>query len=148
LKILLKAGANVNGLPGKHEGRTAIEGAAEHGRLDMVRYLLEAGADIKGRTNMNNRRTVYRAWKEGHRTVVRMIQDWKREKYGHEDCENVEFIMESMTYDELGFESAAARVEVENWEREYLEEVMDTIEHLQFCFNYSKARLRLPLHIT
>jgi ankyrin repeat protein len=108
----------VNDLPGKHEGRTAIEGAAEHGRLDMVRYLLEAGADIKARANQNYRRTVYRAWTEGHRTVVRMIQDWKRENYGQEDCEDVEVILESMTYDELKFESAAAKAEVEKLERE------------------------------
>jgi ankyrin repeat protein len=109
LKILLKVGANVNDLPGKHEGRTAIEGAAEHGRLDMVRYLLEAGADIKGRTNKNYRRTVYRAWKVGHRTVVRTIQDWKRENYEQEDCEDVEVILESTTYDELVYESAVGR---------------------------------------
>jgi ankyrin repeat protein len=115
LKILLKVGANMNDLPGKKEGRAAIEGAAEHGRLDMVRYLLEAGADIKGRTNKNYRRTVYRAWAEGHRTVVRMIQNWKRENYGQEDCEDFEVILESMTDDELKFESAAARVE---WESE------------------------------
>jgi hypothetical protein len=116
LKVLLKAGANVNDLPGKYEGRTAIEGAAEHGRLDMVRYLLEAGADIKGRTNQNHRRTVCRAWREGNRTVVRMIQDWKREKYGPEDCEDVEVILESITDDELTYESAAAKAEVMEWE--------------------------------
>jgi ankyrin repeat protein len=143
VKMLLKAGANVNGLAGKFDGRTAIEGAAEHGRLDMVLYLLEAGADIKGRTNRNYRRTVYRAWKEGHRTVVRMIQDWKREKYGHEDCEDVEVILESMTYDELAFESAASIVEAEKWAREHAEEVLDDIEHEQRVFNRRRARLGL-----
>jgi ankyrin repeat protein len=115
LNVLLKAGAGVNEPPGKHDGRTAIEGAAEHGRLNMVRYLLEAGAEIAGRSNKNYRRTVYRAWKEGHRTVVRLIQEWKKDIYGQDDCESVEFIMASMTYDELFFDSAAAKVEFEDW---------------------------------
>jgi hypothetical protein len=32
--MLLKARAEVNGEPAKIEGRTALDGAAEHGRLD------------------------------------------------------------------------------------------------------------------
>ncbi|KAK1999201.1 ankyrin [Colletotrichum falcatum] len=43
-QILLDHGADVNAAPGAEEGRTAIEGAAEHGRLDMVRFLIGAGA--------------------------------------------------------------------------------------------------------
>ncbi|KAK2051780.1 hypothetical protein LY76DRAFT_470800, partial [Colletotrichum caudatum] len=41
---LLERGADVNAPPAAEEGRTAIEGAAEHGRLDMVRFLISAGA--------------------------------------------------------------------------------------------------------
>jgi ankyrin repeat protein len=98
LKLLLQAGANVNDSPGKYNGRTAIEAAAEHGRLNMVRYLLEAGADVRGSMNTNYRRTIYRAWEEGHRTLVRMVQDWKQEKYGQDDCELTEVILDSMTF--------------------------------------------------
>jgi hypothetical protein len=47
-----------------------------------------------------------------------MIQDWKRENYGQEDCEDVEVILESMTGDELRFESAAVKAGVEKLERE------------------------------
>lgn len=115
LNILLKAGARINEPAGQYEGRTAIEGAAEHGRLNMVRYLLEAGADIRGRRNKNYRRTVWRAWESGHRTVVCMIQEWKGEKYGQKDCEDIESILESMTFDELAFESVAAKADFENW---------------------------------
>ncbi|UPK95080.1 hypothetical protein LCI18_006015 [Fusarium solani-melongenae] len=41
---LIRKSADVNGAPSFVEGRYAIEGAAEHGRLDMVWFLLNAGA--------------------------------------------------------------------------------------------------------
>lgn len=103
LNILLKHGADINAPPGCYEGRSAIEGAAELGRLDMTRYLLELGADMKGRGNRNYRRTIYRTWKNGHRTLVHMIQDWKSKNYGTDDCERPEVVVESMTADELDF---------------------------------------------
>lgn len=74
LNILLQAGADINAPLSSWEGRTAIEGAAENGRLDTVSCLLEAGADIQGKLNTNYRRTVYRAWKHGHRFWL----DWCR----------------------------------------------------------------------
>jgi hypothetical protein len=75
--------------------------------------LLEAGADIKGRTNRNYRRTIYRAWKEGHRALAQMVQNWKRHTYGDEDCEDIEVIVQSVTEDELNFASPAAKLEYE-----------------------------------
>jgi hypothetical protein len=62
-----------------------------------------------------------------------MIQDWKWENYGQEDCENVQVILESMTYDELAFESIAARIEAEEWEKTV--DVMDSIENGQSRFD-------------
>jgi hypothetical protein len=115
LNMLLKAGASINEPPGKCEGRTAIEGAPEHGRLNMVSYLLEAGADVKGRENQNYRRTIFRACDEGHRTLARMVQDWKRRRYGDDDCEDIEVILESITPDELHYESSAAKLEYLEW---------------------------------
>jgi ankyrin repeat protein len=44
-KLLLDKGADANVAPSLVEGRYAIEGAAEHGRLDMVQLLLNAGAE-------------------------------------------------------------------------------------------------------
>ncbi|KAH7127149.1 hypothetical protein B0J11DRAFT_605169 [Dendryphion nanum] len=121
LNVLLQYGVDINERPGKHEGRTAIEGSAEHGRLDMVSYLLEAGADIQGKTNTNYRRTLYRAWQKGHYTIVRMIQDWKYARYGAEDCESIETIMETMTRNELEFESSTAKLEFEKWLEDFYE---------------------------
>jgi hypothetical protein len=144
LKILLQAGANVNDPPGNYDGRTAIEGAAEHGRLNMVRYLLEAGAHIRGSMNTNYRRTIYRAWEEGHRTLVRMVQEWKQEKYGQDDCELTEVILDSMTFNELAFESPAARAEVEEWEATTgREDRWDTSGIRERYWNENKAKSEL-----
>jgi ankyrin repeat protein len=45
---LIQRGANVNAAPLGENGRTALEGAAEHGRLDMVQLLLNLEADTRG----------------------------------------------------------------------------------------------------
>ncbi|PSN65745.1 ankyrin [Corynespora cassiicola Philippines] len=90
---LIKAGAYINASPAKYCGRSALEGAAEHGRLDMVRYLLEAGADVKGKSNQNYKRAVFRAWYQGHCTVAKVIQDFKIERYGVDDVEDIRVIM-------------------------------------------------------
>jgi len=115
LNTLLKLGMDINEPPGDHEGRTAIEGAAEHGRLDMVCYLLQAGADVKGKSNKNYQRTVFRAWSQGYRAIVQVIQDWKLQQYGRDDCEAVDTIVETMTRDELDYESPAAKIRYSNW---------------------------------
>ncbi|KAH7397229.1 hypothetical protein BKA66DRAFT_546280 [Pyrenochaeta sp. MPI-SDFR-AT-0127] len=99
--LLLQAGADINAKPAQYGGRTAIEGAAEWGRLDMTYYLLELGADIQGRENQTYRRAIHRAWNNGHHTLARMIQDWKKKKYGIEDCEDIERIMKTVSKYEL-----------------------------------------------
>ncbi|CAI6253555.1 unnamed protein product [Periconia digitata] len=108
LIILLKLGVNINEPPGDHEGRTAIEGAAENGRLTMVEYLLQAGANVEGKTNPNYRRSVYRAWCNGHRTIANMIQNWKVERYGTDDCESIETILKTVTRYELEYADSDA----------------------------------------
>ena len=94
LDLLLKAVADINAPPAACEGRSAIEATAESGRLDMVNYLLQAGADIKGKSNKNYKRTVYRAWKHNHFALAHMIQRWKTERYGPEDCEPIGTILQ------------------------------------------------------
>jgi ankyrin repeat protein len=145
LRTLLKLGANINESPGHYDGRTAIEGAAEHGRLNMVSYLLAAGADVRGKQNKNYRRTIYRAWKEGHGTVVRVIQEWKTEKYGQDDCEDARHILESMTFDELFFKSTEAKAEYVEWERlrfpEVSQDVGDWFKWQRKFFQEDRARL-------
>jgi ankyrin repeat protein len=103
LDLLLQAGGDLNAPPGEDDGRTALEGAAEWGRVDMTSYLLSQGADVKGRNNKNYRRAIYRAWEIGHRVLAKMIRAWKAEHYGEDDCDAIEYIIESMTDEELGY---------------------------------------------
>jgi ankyrin repeat protein len=102
LDLLLKAGGDINAPPCV-DGRSALEGAAEHGRLDMTSHLLSLGVDIQGHSNKNYRRSIYRAWKEGHRVLANMIQDWKRDHYGEDDVDTIDNIMASVTEDEVKF---------------------------------------------
>jgi ankyrin repeat protein len=46
LGILLKAGADVNALPGKESGLTASQAAAKGGHETALGILLKAGADV------------------------------------------------------------------------------------------------------
>lgn len=48
-------GANVNEAPGKRNGHTALQGAASHGSLSVVEFLLDNGADV----NALNGRSLY-----------------------------------------------------------------------------------------
>ena len=53
----------------------------------MVRYLLDAGADIKGRQNSQYRRAIGLALEYGHRALAESIKSYKEENYGTQDCE-------------------------------------------------------------
>ncbi|KAI1424264.1 ankyrin repeat-containing domain protein [Xylaria sp. FL1777] len=71
LQILVEHGADVDAPPAKKDGRTALEGAAEHGRLDMVEFLLEMGARLTGEMRIYYVRSVgfamsgeYGSWTE------------------------------------------------------------------------------------
>jgi ankyrin repeat protein len=91
---LIQRGANVNALPIGEHGRTALEGAAEHGRLDMVQLLLNFAAETHG-----SRALRFAKW-EGHEGVVALLlengfedvdsgylwsEDDESEDYGSED---------------------------------------------------------------
>ncbi|KAE8420949.1 ankyrin repeat-containing domain protein [Aspergillus pseudocaelatus] len=47
--LLVKNGANVNGLPSPRRGRTALQEAASSGYVQMTQYLLNLNADINAR---------------------------------------------------------------------------------------------------
>ena len=64
---LIQKGANVNAVPVGENGRTALEGAAEHGRLDMVQLLLNLEAEVRGS------RALQFARKEGHDGVAMLL---------------------------------------------------------------------------
>ncbi|CAN9461106.1 unnamed protein product [Alternaria alternata] len=118
LELLIKAGANVNAPPGGYNGRTALEGAAEAGKYDIAVYLLITGADIRGRDNLNYRRTIYRAWKNGCIELADMAQEWKITQYGPQDCKKITEVVESITSEELDFASGDAM-------REYSSQMLD-----------------------
>jgi ankyrin repeat protein len=123
LNILLKEGANINAPRSEYKGRTAIEGAAEYGHLDMVCYLLEAGADVRGRENEQYRRSVYRAWDNHHRTLARVIQEFKTKRFGSGDICDIEKIVSSMTEREL--EGEEMESEIKDYESEFEGDVVD-----------------------
>jgi ankyrin repeat protein len=91
VKLLIKAGADINAA--EKWGVTALQSAAQNGRLDMTIYLLENGADVKGRGNENYLRSVKSAWYNGYHTLARMIHHWKKKSLGEEDCESIESII-------------------------------------------------------
>ncbi|KAH8708467.1 ankyrin repeat-containing domain protein [Phaeosphaeriaceae sp. PMI808] len=103
VKMLLEAGGDINAPRERVCGRSALEGAAEQGFLDMVRFLLEIGADVQGKDNQVYRRSVYRAWQEGNIVVADMIQDFKKARYGLDDCVSIEEIVDDMDLFELEF---------------------------------------------
>jgi ankyrin repeat protein len=64
---LIQHGADVNAPAIGEDGRTALEGAAEHGRLDMIQLLLNVEAEVRGS------RAVQFARDEGHDGVVQFL---------------------------------------------------------------------------
>ena len=108
--LLVGAGAHINS-PARPLRLSAIEIAAETGNLAIVAYLLESGADIQGQHNRNYRRALYRAQRNSYSSVVDALQDWKRLRYGEQDCDTVDNIMGTMTSIELKYPSEEARIE-------------------------------------
>jgi ankyrin repeat protein len=54
----LDKGANVNAERAMLDGRTAFEGATEHGRIDMMLFLVQNGADLLSNDGQQYRRAV------------------------------------------------------------------------------------------
>ena len=64
---LVRRGADVNAPAWSDDQRTALEGAAEHGRLDTVQFLINVHA------NIHTSRALHFARKEGHDAVVALL---------------------------------------------------------------------------
>jgi ankyrin repeat protein len=73
--MLLDADVEVNAEPAAIDGRTALDGAAEHGRLDMVQLLLNLGAESEepGATGFD--KTIELAEKYNHSAIVDLLRD-------------------------------------------------------------------------
>jgi ankyrin repeat protein len=67
--LLIERGADVNAPAMGKDGRTALEGAAEHGRLDLVQLLLNLGVEVAGS------RAIEFAREEGHDGVVALLEE-------------------------------------------------------------------------
>jgi ankyrin repeat protein len=67
--LLIEKGADVFAPAMGDDGRTALEGAAEHGRLDIVQLLLNLGVEVTGS------RAIQFAREEGHDGVVALLEE-------------------------------------------------------------------------
>jgi ankyrin repeat protein len=74
--LLLKHGANVNAPAAEVDGRTALEGAAEHGRIDMVQLLFNAGASISEDGRSQYESAMRRASANGHHATRRLLESY------------------------------------------------------------------------
>jgi ankyrin repeat protein len=71
--LLIERGAHINAPGSKLNGRTALEGAAEHGRIDMLQLLINAGACNNGRDNQYLR-SIRLAAMKGHLAVKNLLE--------------------------------------------------------------------------
>jgi ankyrin repeat protein len=72
--MLLQAKADVDAPPAKYDGRTALEGAAEHGRLHMV-HLLMANSCHDGSHKAKYTKAANFATEEGHLAIAKLLRD-------------------------------------------------------------------------
>ena len=66
--------ANVNTPRAKNKGRTALEGAAESGRIDTLQFLLNRGANTVGQGRVQYIRAIVLAERRGHATTAKMLR--------------------------------------------------------------------------
>jgi ankyrin repeat protein len=78
--LLIDHGAKVNAAPAVKNGRTALDGAAEHGRLDMVHMLLQAGAECERRGEDGYESTRKLAERGAHWGVAELLTNFWQEK--------------------------------------------------------------------
>lgn len=66
---------NINVQQGAHFGRTPLYAACDRGFTDIVKVLLDVGADVEIGTTDNDRTPLYVAAQRGHTAIVRMLLD-------------------------------------------------------------------------
>ncbi|EAT82745.2 hypothetical protein SNOG_09480 [Parastagonospora nodorum SN15] len=73
--ILTDAGAHVNAEPGLLYGRTAFEGATEHGRIEMMVFLVQNGADLLWNNRQQHRRAVQFARENNQHAAIQLADE-------------------------------------------------------------------------
>ncbi|KAK4464405.1 hypothetical protein QBC42DRAFT_319840 [Cladorrhinum samala] len=105
-RLFIEKGADVNAPAVGAGGRTALEGAAEHGRLEILHMLLteEPKADISGPYRIQFLRAVRLAEKEGHMTAARLLRHhggWSPSD-ARESVENPKVVHAGCNYEDPG----------------------------------------------
>ena len=77
--LLLHNGADINADRSARGGRTALQGAAEHGRLDIVYLLLESDHEMEGLYDRCEDAAEF-ADKKGHTTIARILREYRKEE--------------------------------------------------------------------
>ncbi|KAI1170235.1 ankyrin repeat-containing domain protein [Nemania sp. FL0916] len=67
--VLHRAGADVNGVSGEHDN--PLRNAAEHGSMRVLKYLIDHGARIEGKSHYNH--VIFDAIHAGHTDIVRYL---------------------------------------------------------------------------
>ena len=67
----------MNGAPAEKHGRTALEAAAENGRLDVLHLLLQNDNDPEMLAERCEEAAEL-AEEEGHRVIARILREYKR----------------------------------------------------------------------
>jgi len=83
-RLLIDRGADCDERAAEICGRTALEGAAEHGRLDMLEYLLHSGTRTVGVFCRQYFRAIKFAERETHYAAAQLLKDhrqWTDEDY-------------------------------------------------------------------
>lgn len=75
--LLLRAGAEINAAPSTTGGRTALEEAAKHGRLDVVSLLLKNDTDVDGLDARCQKAARLAAGNE-YPVISRLLREYKR----------------------------------------------------------------------
>ncbi|KAK8076104.1 ankyrin [Apiospora phragmitis] len=120
---LIDLGANVNGARAQHGGRTALEGASEHGRLDTVALLLEKAIasllETQGKWTGDNERNLA-AFVEAEDAAVDRDhrEDWEPHPGCHgeccSDCRSVDENMDEPQCWDTGSEETGSEVSEED----------------------------------
>ncbi|OTB18705.1 hypothetical protein K445DRAFT_19308 [Daldinia sp. EC12] len=77
-KQLIGLGANINVDRSPWQNRSALECAAENGRIDMIQLLLSSGASTTGRWRRDYIQAIAIAERNGHRATAQLLRSHRK----------------------------------------------------------------------